>query len=206
VLSGKENETAMRCVQYNKLIYLYSELEANEKQDVNAHLRTCKHCQLYFEQRQSDQHFLKSIFRVSSVQVNSLLTDKIMASIPAKSIRKSDTIELIFGFLQRSPIRYALASASVSLCIFFMFELRPMSNRNQNKTSHNDTDSLLKDAKLNAVNLYELSRHSSSSSVVINHSKTLSIYECVLDCRNKNYKNCEECKAKYLNIKGYEGI
>jgi hypothetical protein len=206
VLSGKENEAVMKCARYNKMICLYNELEANEKQDVDAHLQTCQHCRVYFEQQQSEQRFLKSIFRSPSMPVDSLLTNRIMAAIPVKSIRKNDSIEMIFGFLQRSPIRYALASISVLLCVFFMSELRPMSNKDLNITSHNDLDSLHKNAKLNSANVYELSRQSNSGSTVFTYSKKLSLYECISDRRNKNYENCKECKTTHLNFKGYEGI
>jgi hypothetical protein len=206
VLSGKENETAMRCARYNKLIYLYDELEGNEKKDVDAHLQTCQHCRFYFEQQQSEQRFLKSIFRSPSMPVDSLLTNRIMAAIPMKSIRKIDSIELTFGFLQRSSIRYALASISVLLCVFFISELRPMASKDLNIAWRNDPNAIHKNAKLNSANLYELTGQSNGSSAVFTHSKTLSLYECISGCRNGNYENCKECKTKHLNFKGYEGI
>lgn len=198
----------MKCERYGKIIYLYNELNAKEKLDVDKHIQVCEHCQLHFAQLLHEQHFLKSVFTSVPISTDdAALADRIMTAINERHIPRINRMNSMLQFLQLNPVRYALTVTSVVLFVFLITELRQVKNKNPNTVRVNNADSTFqKDVKLNSAHFYESLRQTNTSSD-FTHSRSLSLYESIRVCKKSNdHQNCSDCKRKYLNTNGYEGI
>jgi hypothetical protein len=195
----------MKCVRCKKLIYLYDELNAKEKQIVDEHLASCQLCQLHLQQAREEKHFLKSVFTTFNAPDNVSLADEIMQSIRRKSSAEFSVVELIFLFLRQTLIRYSMAVISAVLCIFFITEVLHPSSKLTVGDAYR-ADSRANEAGFNSMYVYDSIAKTHKGSEKTIHVTAFSLYECIRNCNNNNRKNCIDCKAKYLKLKGYESI
>jgi hypothetical protein len=110
----------MDCSDYTKLIYLFDEINQDEKQKLTRHLQTCKACLHLFEQRSIDQNILSEVFRAPAVD-EKVLTARIMRSIEEKDIRVS-LLDRLVGAFDLVPVRHAFVVISVFIVGFFISE------------------------------------------------------------------------------------
>lgn len=111
----------MSCKKWERQIYLYDDLSAGERKELEDHLLVCASCTAKME---IASHGIELIKRARRVEVKlerpELLTRRIMNDINSvTSIRRQSVFTVILDHLLT---RYAFAAASFSLLIFFMVE------------------------------------------------------------------------------------
>jgi hypothetical protein len=188
----------MRCDEYKKLIYLFSELDSKEKTRLQSHIQSCSACQLLFDEVQREGELLKKVYKVTSPAAIDL-TEKIMRAIPERPARRRQVVDDVFNFIAGAKVRYAMAAASVVLVVSFISEINVVPAASANLL--NQQPELPGDVRLDSDVFYEPMRQALTFSRQENLSSRLSLYECLRQCEENTNEACIDCKKKYLKNK-----
>ena len=196
----------MKCNEFQKLIYLYDEIEEAERQKIQTHLTSCKACHLVYEQVMAERKMLRQVFQVPAEALHhpGALTNRIMAAI--KSRQEISVVDRVFQFIQYKPLRYALGMISFLLVLFFLNEFNqqtmvalPLSAREV----HADK----KTAALNTSSYFQELKNATGDDRVVKPQTLLTLSDCIKACKEKGDRgNCTECKLKYAKLKLYEDM
>ncbi len=177
----------MKCQDFEKNIYLYSELTKQEKNQLQQHLDSCTACQQLFLSMQKMQNQIHHIAEEKmEIRNPALLTHKIMQKIASQTIRHSfgDVME---GYFRVSLIKYSFAVVSVILVMAFGAEFFSLSLKSKINTEQASKASVI----LNSG----LFRESFSKQKEKRHSTALT--ECASPLRaNPGYLACLKSKMK----------
>ena len=111
----------MKCTEIERMIYLFGELEENERRMVNQHIATCISCEKLHERQQEYRSAIKKFAATSPIANKGRLTDQIMAAIEKKETRSH--VDLLERVLLTSPAKFSLAAVSLFLFMFFISEI-----------------------------------------------------------------------------------
>lgn len=124
----------MKCSEFEKRIYLYSELTASERKITDDHISQCQSCNVLAAQVLKQSQWIR---KTSAIQVEAKhpqrITQRIMNSIEGNEERVRP-LGVIISFLDNLFVRYAFSSISIFLVVFFFLE---QSEGNQAKTLSN---------------------------------------------------------------------
>ncbi len=124
----------MKCREFEKRIYLYSELTASERKITDDHISQCQSCNALAAQVFKQSQWIR---KTSAIQVEAKypqrLTQRIMNSIEGNGERVRP-LGVIISFLDNLFVRYAFSSISIFLVVFFFLEQQ---EGNQAKTLSN---------------------------------------------------------------------
>jgi len=112
----------MSCKKWEESIYLYHELTADERKQVDVHLQQCAECRILFKSAQRMQRVMHQASGNSApVKDPVLLTNRIMKAIPSASSNGKITPGITF-LMDSLFTRYALGAVSLLLIFFFVNE------------------------------------------------------------------------------------
>jgi hypothetical protein len=185
----------MKCDEYKKLIYLFSELDSKEKTRLHAHIQSCSACQLLLNEIRYERDLLKEAYKVTSPATIDL-TEKIMRAIPERAAPGRQLMDEIFDFITRMQVRYAMAAASVVLVVSFISEINVVPPASADLI--NQRAELPGDVRLDSDVFYEAMRQTLTFSRQEILSSRLSLYECLRHCEEIPNEPCIDCKKKYL--------
>jgi len=197
----------MKCSDCEKLIYLYKELDSNERQKLEAHLLSCTSCSARFEQFQKNQMMISAAVKDVPGKFkneNPFLTAKIMSAIQKDAERtKVSIIERFLPVFRFQPLRYAFALISFALIVMFVVEIDP-AYQTKSVVSFYRQIPIKKTVQLNSRVFAESVRNSIRS----NQSQpSFSFAGCLDVCReDAQENNCETCLSRLNKIKQNEGI
>jgi hypothetical protein len=189
----------MKCEQYLKFIYIYSELNSKDRKMIDQHLPTCVQCQITFCTVVEQNKLVRSAFAGSSLFPDSRLTDKIMRSIEAEKPRKTEVAIGLTEFLQMSFVRYSLLVLSLVSISFFVAETFTPRRMTTNDMAASFKATGKKNVTLNSDLFYRSSRDTLSRSPR-EGSGGLSIYECMRFCESQTDNTCLDCRKKFSKL------
>jgi predicted anti-sigma-YlaC factor YlaD len=109
----------MNCKHWEETIYLYDELAAEERRQVDEHLKQCVTCKQLFLERQHARQLVADVAAMKfELRNESQLTHGIMLATGAIQEREPWLTKVIDSFLTR----YALGACSLVLVVFFLME------------------------------------------------------------------------------------
>jgi hypothetical protein len=187
----------MRCVKYERLIYLFSELDPQDKTTLQSHMESCSSCQVLFRQVRDERDLFKQVYTPGAA-ADVDLAEKIMRAIPEKSTTPLNVVDKIFDIIAGRGVRYAMAAASAVLIVFFISEL---SWRPESAHLVYEHDASPGDVKFDSDVFYEPVKETLTFSRQEISSSRLSLYECLRHCQDNSGELCIDCKEKYLKNK-----
>ena len=197
----------MKCSEYEKLIYLFHELNDSERRTLNEHLSECNACTKLFARIQREQEGAKALFKTVPEKFeneNPFLTAKIMATIQNEHARTESMIERFLPFMRFRVLRYSMAMISVLLLAFFVAELQP-GQQVASAMEYYKRTPITKTVQLNSVAFREKFRNSIKTNKP-ELAATFSVSDCLKKCRGAaSDENCKECEKLFNQIKN-EGI
>ncbi len=198
----------MKCSEFEKLIYLYRELDDVEKQSLEAHLVTCSSCSAIFDQARKDQVKMSSIVKEvpdKFKNVNPFLTSKIMSGIEQEEERsRVSIIEQFLPVFRFQWLRYAFALMSLVLIAVFIVEVNPV-YQTKNVVSFYRRIPIKKTVQLNSSAFGERIKNSPRNNQ--SGTESFSFAECLNVCKGEvQENNCEECLSRLTKIKSNEGL
>ena len=120
----------MNCKDFETNIYLYSELNPLEKNQLDEHLQSCTTCSALFEEVKQAQHFVREIAEDKILPANAArLTSNIMSNVLSNKQREVSLIDLFF-----SRARFVMTVLSIGLLIGFAVEFLDVSPPVENKS------------------------------------------------------------------------
>ena len=198
----------MKCSEFEKMIYLFNELDNSEKRKLEGHLSTCASCSALFAQLRKDQGTLSEVLKQVPDKFkneNPFLTSRIMSSIEKENARSTASIieQFIpaFGF---RPLKYALAAVSFALLVLFIVQVDPVSKTQQAVSIYKQMP-IRKTVQMNSSAFREKIKNSIRNDQV-KEASSFSFADCLKDCRDNQNNNCEECVSRFNKIKQNEGI
>lgn len=198
----------MKCSDFEKMIYLFSELDDREKQKLEGHLTTCASCTALFAQLRQDQVTVSEVLKQVPDKFkneNPFLTSRIMSSIEKEKAKS--TVSIIeqfipaFGF---RPLKYALAAVSFALLVLFIVQVDPISQTEQAVSIYKQMP-IRKTVQMNSSAFREKIKNSIRNDEV-KVASSFSFADCLKECRDNQNTNCEECVSRFNKIKQHEGI
>src|SRR5258705_13958889 len=104
----------MSCSNVRKCIYLFDELEEEERARVNHHMASCPACQEVYQRVRNEKDILKRALVTTPDSMNSArLTANIMAAINRQEDEPSSLFDLAVGYLLSQRMQYGLAPLSL---------------------------------------------------------------------------------------------
>src|SRR5258708_18034624 len=192
----------MICSNVRKCIYLFDELEEEERARVNRHIASCPACQGVYQRVRNEKDILKrALVTPPDNEISPRLTANIMAAINHEEDERPSLFILAVGYLLSKPIRYALATLSLFLGLFFFTEynqpVRSIAVKVQTKQR-------VAGVALNSAMFYKEFNRMRQSGIT---TKALSIYQCLHACQHSSADECFACKTKFAKLnKQYESI
>jgi len=171
----------MSCSNVRKCIYLFDELEEEERARVNHHFATCPACQGVYQRVRNEKDILKRALVTPPGNMNSArLTANIMAAINhEEEDERSSLFDLAVGYLLSKPMQYSLATLSLLLGLVFFAEYnQPMPLRSI--APQVQTKQRAAGVALNSKMFYQEFTRMRQSGIT---TKALSIYQCLQTCQ-----------------------
>jgi uncharacterized membrane protein YgcG len=171
----------MKCKKIESFIYVYSELDEQEKQIVNTHVHGCLSCQALFA-KINHQHSL--IRKVGEMPVLADSPERIKRNImQAIETRKENWFDTIISMVRIYWLRTSFAVASILLAGFFFTEL----STDYSRTVINSNNSVLNNIRLNTPKFLKahVDRRESTNQI--------SFYDCL------KHADCDFLKNLKLN-------
>lgn len=193
----------MKCSHYQERIYLFDELNADEKRGVLAHIASCHACRQCYHRMRQDRAIVKAAFTTPAME-EARLTARIMEGI---GHRRSDRVSLkdhLLHFLHDTPMRYALGTLSGFMIIFFCIEFLRSPGHDPGAVMLPDA-TLPKTVALNETFYRELKPDPNNDGYPWG-GNTLSLYTCIQACQAPAGPDCADCKIKYAKLKHHEDI
>lgn len=135
----------MSCKEFERSIYVYSELSAEEKRLVDAHLQTCVSCAARFEEMSTVHSLIKQIAADELIPSNAArFTGNVMSKIISVQPRPTPSPAVRFFIFTR--LAFTLVSAV--LLVGFVVELRKDSDQSKRILSVNSGGPVILNAKL----------------------------------------------------------
>ena len=141
-----------KCASYERLIYLYRELNNKETIELEQHLHSCPHCRKIFGVVQDlGERFGRS--EVQTLENSAAFTHQVMDAITASKAKRSN----MFLLPKLSIVKYSFAGMSFFLCIFFFYEHAatpgnvPRQMSNERGTIMLETHDFLQNARRNSA-------------------------------------------------------
>lgn len=117
----------MRCSEAERRIYLYNELSVSEKNETDVHLESCSSCQ-QLQERVNTMRKVVAARDVPTMSSHAQMTRRIMDAVLEMDRRRIDEqAERASPFFLR--LRYAMASLSIFLVVFFATEYANLDSR-----------------------------------------------------------------------------
>lgn len=112
----------MNCKEFEKGVFLYEELSALQKKDMDDHSKDCLNCSKLTDEVFQSQAYIKSISALTPQAKNPhQLTQRVMNAI--KKERRVRWFDDITSCLDHYFVRLAFGTVSLSLILFFVYEL-----------------------------------------------------------------------------------
>jgi hypothetical protein len=197
----------MTCAECEKLIYLYTELDPDEKQKLTRHLETCSSCKELFASIQRKQEVLFPLLKSVPEKFeneNPFLTAKIISAIQSGKVESESIIERFLPFLRFEALRYSMAAVSLMLVALFIKEMKP-TEQAVSAIAYYKKMPIRKTVQLNSVAFREqLKKTVKTNRPELAAAFSLSV--CLEKCRGgSNESDCTKCEKLFNQIKN-EGI
>src|SRR6266850_4679595 len=119
----------MNCERVEKWIYIFDELDEEERAGVNRHVASCMACQKFFLRIRNEKDIMRRALMTLPDNANrARLTSNIMAAINREDDHRLSVVEIAVGHLFSKPVQYGLLAWSLILGISFIIEYN-QSNR-----------------------------------------------------------------------------
>ncbi len=115
----------MNCEESRKLVYLFHEIDDNDRRRLATHCSTCHACSALLVEMQAQREQVQNVFADVTLEYPAVLTASVMREIEANQKKKA--IFRIAFFTGR--IRHAFAALSLLMVVFFAYESTMYSNR-----------------------------------------------------------------------------
>lgn len=113
----------MSCRKWEESVYLYDELSAEERKQLDNHLQQCTECTILFQHVQQMQTIVKDASGAKAIVRDPvLLTAKIMQSLPTAPVSGSKWPSAMNALMNNLLTRYTLGAVSLLLIFFFVNE------------------------------------------------------------------------------------
>lgn len=138
----------MKCKEFEKNIYLHSELSEPERNQLQHHLDSCSSCRQLFLSAQMVQNKIRHVaMEKEEIRHPELLTQRIMREIASQEI-KLPLIDLVSGYFQERFIKYSFAVVSVILVLASASEFFNSSMQLEIETTQAADASVILDSRL----------------------------------------------------------
>ncbi|HEX8040539.1 MAG TPA: zf-HC2 domain-containing protein, partial [Chryseosolibacter sp.] len=109
----------MNCREAEKRIYLYNELSPSEREETDAHLRTCSACRNIMEEVTRARNFVRTAPPAPALSDPARMTRRILDALPQSKPQRSRS--LVY-WSPGTALRYAMSGVSLFLIFTFVSE------------------------------------------------------------------------------------
>lgn len=183
----------MKCSEAEEKIYLYRELTAAERRDIDGHLNTCLLCR----RTMSSVINMQDVVADDQAQVPPMtneaqMTHRIMDTIRDIQNRETSRWEGVLQSLQTTFLRYGMAAISFALVSIFIAEYA--GGKNIATVTKIDPRSAAKKTELNLASF-----HSAFFSAKEDRRQTPALISgCIVVCRQSPAPECDRCSDKFV--------
>ena len=193
----------MNCSTVEKWIYLFDELEEEDRARVNRHIASCPACQkVYLRVRDEKDILRRTLATPTDIANHARLTSNIMAAIRREDSRRSSFFDLAAWYFSK-PVQYSLLTLSLFLGIFFLVQYN-QSTRLASSGSYVHLNQLAATVELNSTLFYREFNRTKQPGI---STATFSVHQCLRACQKLSTNECFACKSKFTKLnKQYETI
>jgi len=184
----------MRCRRSEKLIFLYNELDSDERLRLDQHVATCENCRLLLEKVLENQQNIQQVM-TPPLSSDARLTDKIMNEVIAANRKSNASRSRFIPTLSGYKLsRIGLAALSILLIVGFIAEFnRPIVN----EPVYTHTQPERNTIELNTTAFNTIRRQDSLSQTF----SLKALAECIALCREKlPSAGCEDCQTRFKKL------
>lgn len=193
----------MNCSTVEKWIYLFDELEEEDRASVNRHVASCLACQkIYLSVRNEKDILRRTLATTPGIANHARLTSNIMAAINRKDNQRYSGFDLAAWYFSK-PMQYGLLTLSLFLGIFFFVQYS-QPNRLASGGSYTHSNQKAATVELNSTLFYQEFNRGKQAGI---RTTALSIHQCFQACQKLSTNECFVCKSRFTKLnKQYETI
>ena len=178
----------MKCLNAERNIFLFGELEEQEKQETLIHIASCERCARLYEETKTTTRVVTKAFAPPEPDTLKL-TNLIMGKVEMLERKQKTVFDQLFDYFELKPVRYALATISLVLLISFADQLfAPSFTTITKRMPGNRT------VKIDEGFYAGLVKRSASMKADLTH---VSLDFCFKVCANPENEQCTACIQKY---------
>jgi hypothetical protein len=188
----------MNCSTVEKWIYLFDELEEEDRASANRHIATCPACQKVYLRVRNDKDFLRrTMATLPGITNRARLTSSIMAAVNHEHSQRSPVFDLAWYFSK--AMRNGLVALSLFLVSFFFVQYNQA-----NHVASSGTNTKAAMVELNSTMFYQNFNRTKQSGV---STAAFSIHYCLQACQKSSASECFACKSRFTKLtRQYETI
>lgn len=182
----------MKCPEAEEKIFLYRELTAADRENIDEHLKTCMLCR----QTMSSAIDMQDVIACGKADVPSMtneaqITRRIMDAIQETQKRQILNWEKILRSFQASSLRYGMSALSFALVMFFIAEYAGGENMATVTKSYPQHPGMKTELNIASFHTAFFSARDDGR-----QTSTL-ISECVTGCLQSQDPDCKKCVKKF---------
>lgn len=183
----------MNCREAEKYIYLYTELDLREREEIARHVETCAPCSRLLEAVKTQRSMITAAAQVvPRLPDASRMTQSIMEVVHDRQRKKKSLFNIT---LQMSPVnvlRYSMAMISFLLIVTFVTEYSAgVEIASPYKAMPAKRNTVLNSASFHAAFVENKESGESRSTI---------FYECILNCLQVPDGDCEGCRKQIAKL------
>ena len=181
----------MNCSEAEKRIYIYTELSAPERGEIDLHIHACASCKEALDRVIFGRALARS-FSPPALDNAGAMTRRIMDAVNSQARRKTLAFPRIAlpGFA--NSLRYAMATLSLCLLATFFAEY--------SKDSEVAREKLVNATPHEAVKLNTAEFSRALTDTKDEKSESITLYECVVNCLRKGDQICAVCTERFSKL------
>jgi len=192
----------MKCSTVEKWIYLFDELEEEDRVTVNRHIASCLSCQKVYLGMRDEKDLLRRTLVPPDITNHARLTSSIMAAINREDNQRVSVFDLAAWYFSK-PMQYSLLTLSLFLGIFFYVQYN-QSTRLVSSGSYSHSNQKAATVELNSSLFYQEFNRTKQSGI---SPAAFSIHQCIQACQKLNTSECFACKSRLTKLnRQYETI
>src|SRR5258706_2160749 len=164
----------MKCSTVEKWIYLFDELEEEDRASLNRHIASCLTCQKIYRRVRDEKDILRRTLVTAPDMTNhARLTANIMAALNREDNQRNSLFGLAAWYLSK-PVQYGLLTLSLLLGVFFFVQYN-QSIRLDSSRSYASSDQKAGTVELNSTLFYQELNRTKQAGII----DALSIHQCL---------------------------
>lgn len=183
----------MNCREAEKNIYLYTELNLHEREEIARHVETCAPCSRLLEAVKTQRSMISAAAQVvPRLPDASRMTQSIMEAIHESQRRKQSVFNVNLPMSPVNVLRYSMAVLSFLLIVTFATEYSAgVGVARTYKDMPAKRNTVLNSASFHAAFVENKESGESRSTI---------FYECILNCLQVPDGDCEGCRKQIAKL------